>query len=130
MATSGHNMPPSRPTELATPTPVDLTEVGYIWCDTEFNLSIIKLFSLSVSKRIVITSGVYMYMTVKLPEMQARAPKRRIMVNNQLCWKSNGIRKIKLEKNMDAIVILRPILSTSKAASRSPGSSEKKKKVR
>lgn len=69
-----------------------------------------------------------MYMTVKLPEMQARAPKRRIMVNNQLCWKSNGIRKIKLEKNMDAIVILRPILSTSKAASRSPGSSEKKKR--
>ena len=74
-----------------------------------------------------LTSGAYMKTTVKVPVMHIRAPKRRIVVTLGDWWTTNGSRKMQATKNKAAIESLRPILSTMRADTMSPGNSEPNK---
>lgn len=97
-ATRGQIIPPILPTEVVSPTPLVLTSVGY-------------------------TSGQYIQATVKVAEMNIRAPNNRVIVSNPVCWVTSGRSSIKPSENMTIMEALRPILSTIMPDKTIPGTS-------
>lgn len=70
-----------------------------------------------------VTSGQYIQATVKVDEMNIRAPNSRVIVSSPVCWVTSGRSSIKPSENMIIMEAFRPILSTIMPDKIIPGTS-------